>query len=415
MADAESKKKLRSRKSHRKSRLGCKNCKRRRLKCDENKPACSNCIAHAIDCDFSLPSPGTDSSSSTHPIRFKQSRFQSLVCSSSGSMERKEASSKCASVQCDLWTSDSRTGNISLADLGLYHHFITSTCRTIRYEPTDKHALYLIHVPRWGLTFPSILHLILALSALHLGHKNPHLLFEYQAQADDHFTFGVRSVTAVLSQLDSGNCQKIYVAAMLICLVYFGRGPRRGEYLVFSERGSSEWLVLMRGVRAILVSEHDRIFTGVLEPEDEGTPDEVISTLLPELTQHQKQIDMIRRLLNESIIDRNVLSAYMAAVDDLLNSLEEVFRMRSAGRDGLCLMAATFGWIYRLPEQFIQLLEGKDTYALIILAHWSILLKYMEASWLMTGWHSHVVSGVVSSLDPDFHSWIEWPVNFVHT
>ncbi|KAL1859083.1 hypothetical protein Plec18170_002197 [Paecilomyces lecythidis] len=202
---------------------------------------------------------------------------------------------------------------------------------------------------------------------------------------------------------------------MLVCLVYFARGPRRGEYLVFSERGSSEWLVLMRGVRAIVSSDHGKIFTGVLEPQDEGTPDEVIPTLQSELSQHQIEIERVRSLLKESVTDQDTASVYMAAVDDLIKCLEEVFRVRSAGRDGLCLMAGTIGWIYRLPEQFVQLLEARDAYALMILAHWSVLLKYMETSWLMIGWHRHVVSGVVSSLDPEFHGWIEGPVNFADT
>jgi hypothetical protein len=255
---------------------------------------------------------------------------------------------------------------------------------------------------------------MLALSALHLGHKNPDMLFEYRAQADDHFTFGVRSVTAVLSQINAENCQMIYMAATLVCFVYFGRGPRTGEYLVFSESGKSEWLFLMRGVRSIVLSERERIFIGILEPQDEGTPKDVIAALQPELSQHQEHVEMVRGLIKESIIDKNVLLMYLDALDDLLRSLDEAFRVRSAGRHGVCLMAAAIGWIYRLKEEFVQLLEAKDPYALIILAHWSILLKYMESSWLMIGWHSHVISGIISSLDSDFQGWIEWPVSFLH-
>lgn len=44
---------VRSRRSHRKSRYGCRNCKRRRVKCDENlEGGCGNCERHGIICDY---------------------------------------------------------------------------------------------------------------------------------------------------------------------------------------------------------------------------------------------------------------------------------------------------------------------------------------------------------------------------
>ncbi|EGE05032.1 C6 zinc finger domain-containing protein [Trichophyton equinum CBS 127.97] len=41
-----------SRKSHRKSRAGCGNCKKRRVKCDETRPHCLRCEAYGVSCDY---------------------------------------------------------------------------------------------------------------------------------------------------------------------------------------------------------------------------------------------------------------------------------------------------------------------------------------------------------------------------
>ncbi|KAK2766659.1 hypothetical protein FQN54_005971 [Arachnomyces sp. PD_36] len=41
------------RKPHRKSRTGCPNCKKRRVKCDETRPSCKKCQAYGISCDYS--------------------------------------------------------------------------------------------------------------------------------------------------------------------------------------------------------------------------------------------------------------------------------------------------------------------------------------------------------------------------
>ncbi|SCV03958.1 LANO_0G07294g1_1 [Lachancea nothofagi CBS 11611] len=40
------------RKFHKKSKNGCDNCKRRRVKCDEAKPACQKCLAMKLDCIY---------------------------------------------------------------------------------------------------------------------------------------------------------------------------------------------------------------------------------------------------------------------------------------------------------------------------------------------------------------------------
>lgn len=44
--------KLRKRKGHKKSRNGCYNCKKRKIKCPENHPACHNCTKVKLDCRY---------------------------------------------------------------------------------------------------------------------------------------------------------------------------------------------------------------------------------------------------------------------------------------------------------------------------------------------------------------------------
>ncbi|UKZ73213.1 hypothetical protein TrVFT333_000855 [Trichoderma virens FT-333] len=59
------------RRSHKKSRAGCRRCKNRKIKCDEVHPRCGNCSKHGVMCDFesrqvldelhTLPTPTTRS------------------------------------------------------------------------------------------------------------------------------------------------------------------------------------------------------------------------------------------------------------------------------------------------------------------------------------------------------------------
>ncbi|KAF9888626.1 hypothetical protein FE257_008558 [Aspergillus nanangensis] len=391
--------KIRSRRSHNKSRLGCRNCKRRRVK-----------VSNSPESGSASPSPPARVSQQL--FRFKPSKYQPLSRSSPNEEEHASEVNSIG-VQCNLATTYSGSGGISIPDLQLYHQYLISTYRTLVWEPEDVNQVWKIHIPCWGFKSPSVLHLILAVSALHLGHQNPELRDDYIRQADNHFTFGVRSVTAILSHLDPENCQMVYISAVLICLIYFGHGPPPGEYIVFSDSGKAEWLVYMRGVRSILHSYHERIFTGILEPAPSQDA-EVMGPLNEELLRHHNRLDEAMVFIKHQIMDESRRQLYIEAATNLSSTFNEAYRTRGAGRDGISLMAPVIGWIYRLPEEFVCLLEEKDSFALIILAHWSILLRYMGTCWLMDAWDRHVISGIRLSLHEDFHQWIEWPWVVIH-
>ncbi|KAJ6048501.1 hypothetical protein N7499_000616 [Penicillium canescens] len=408
---------IRSRKSHHKSRAGCGNCKRRRIKCDETKPSCSKCIHHAIECDFqqtaaalsaspsSAPSPPASSKGSTGRFRFKPSKYQPKEPTSN---ETNQPSPRVISTE--VQPNDQTPQNtLSFTDLRLFHHFVTETYRTLADEAVDHNRLWQSHLPQWGFSNPSIFHLILTLAALHLGHLQPEKKDQYVMQADNHFTFGIRSVTAILSSLNEENCQLIYMSAVMICFVYFGHGPRSGEYLVFSETGKAEWLVLMRGVRSILMSSRDKIFSGVLAIQTDPSVAGISPEFQDELRTHRSHIEDAQRFIETQVGGTPAYEMYIGALGNLIEMFDEAYCIRSSGKDGVSLMHVVVGWIYRRPEEFIGLLESKDPFALIILSYWCILLKFMGSSWLMIGWDRHVIAGIQWSLGADFHRHIEWP------
>ncbi|KAJ5587604.1 uncharacterized protein N7459_003369 [Penicillium hispanicum] len=400
-----------------------------RLQCDEKRPVCTNCANHDINCTFATdpasetPSPAALSPESVGAERSRPRRFQPYKYST-GELRQTFKLSKAKkknnspqslpesdSAQCDPPSTFPAT--ISLADLQLFHHYTISTYKTMRDE--DPHNIWQDHLVQWGIQFPSILHLILALSALHLAHDQPASRAQYIQQADDHFTFGIRSVTSVLSQLDAENCQRIYMAAVLICFVYFGRGPREGEYLIFSDHGPSEWLVLMRGVRLILASYYAQVFTGILDPHSAAEED--VCTIVPEMSrelqEHTLHIVDVRRVVDDLVRDETCRAMYLAAMEDLLEVLRQIYETVSAGKTGVRLMHWVIGWLYRRPEEFVHALEQKEPPALAVLASWAVLLKYMESTWFMEGWAGHVLTGISGSLPSEFRSWIEWPLQKV--
>ncbi|KAJ5374989.1 Protein of unknown function DUF3468, partial [Penicillium concentricum] len=391
--------------------------------CDEKKPACSKCIHHAIECDFVSTSAISSISSSSAPspsrpskqqFRFKPSEYQSGECKPKHATGQPSSQTVSTEVHHKSASALSQSQDtLSFADLQLFHHFVTETYRTLTDETTDHNRVWQTHLPQWGFSSPSIFHLILSLAALHLGYLHPEVRDQYVMQADDHFTFGIRSVSAILSSLDSGNCQSIYMSTVLICFVYFAHGPKPGEYLVFSETGKAEWLVLMRGVRSILMSSHDKIFTGILQIQPDPAIRGVSPLLQDELQEHQSHIKKIQHFIETQTGGSSMGQIDVDALENLLEMFEKAYQCRSAGKDGVVLMPFVVGWIYRRPEEFIGLLEEKEPLSLIILTYWCILLKFMRSSWLMIAWDRHVITGIRESLGLEFHQWIEWPVSVI--
>ncbi|KAJ5691137.1 hypothetical protein N7488_011872 [Penicillium malachiteum] len=395
-------------------------------KCDEKRPSCLNCINHDVECSFtsnnsSAPSPQTETSDNGSEARPRPRRFvpyhystgelQQTFKLSKPRDQQVHTSKVSIGTQCDI--TQEKPGTISSNDLKLFYNFTISTFATMRIAEHDPHDLWQKHLPQWGIEFPPILHLILALSALHLSHEQPSLRDQYIQEADNHFTFGIRSVRAIISELNAENCQRIYISTVLICFIYFGRGPRVGEYLVFSDTGPAEWIVLMQGVKLVLGSHHEKVFSGLLEPQGEEVVYELTPTVRSELHEHTVHLQAVQRFVEEQNNEETELSMYNSAITDLFEITRKIYEKVSGGKSGVALMDSVIGWLYRRPEEFILRLQRKDSYGLVILAYWALLLKYMESTWFMEGWSKHVLSGVEGSLHVDYRPWIEWPLRKV--
>ncbi|KAI2790043.1 hypothetical protein POX_d05547 [Penicillium oxalicum] len=412
---------FRTRRSHQKSRLGCAECKRRRIKCDERTPVCFNCGNRGQECSFASVSPatsaksGSPSSSTQVGPKPRASRFRAQVFSNGGRKQTfKLVTSKTAEQSLQNETAEfpvesSPSDGISMADLRLFHHYTISTYATLT-EENDPNGVMQNHIVQWGMEFPSILHLILALSALHLAHLTPELRNDYLRQAEDHFASGLRIVTRQLPNFNSENCQKIYMAAVLVCLAYFARGPQPGEYLIFSDNGASEWQRLMRGVKVIITTYRHEVFSGVLTPGPPKEPGTLNDSLRMELDEFTGEVQKLRSFVLQNIVTDPSRAMYQLAIDDLLMMMQEVYKKRSTPDSGVALTQFLMGWLYRLPDEFVCLLEQKEPYALTILAYWAVILSFMESVWFMQGWSQHVLQGISANLEVEYQPHISWPV-----
>ncbi|KAK0650704.1 Sterol uptake control protein 2 [Lasiodiplodia hormozganensis] len=177
----------RARRPHRKSRFGCKNCKSRKIKCDEEKPQCGQCTKHAVVCDFSTRESVPASSVSSSNTTATTSGINSALLNPETPTGTPPISHddeawhwrRLLPSDFDLASASSlniATNNpiepqleLNMTDLELLHHFTVTTAYTLSTAP-ELQTWWRIEVPHIAFSYPFVMRALLSLSGIHVAH-----------------------------------------------------------------------------------------------------------------------------------------------------------------------------------------------------------------------------------------------------
>ena len=158
-----------------------------------------------------------------------------------------------------------RAATLNMLDLELLHNFCTSTCYTLHSDPTLK-TLWRLNVPRLGFKYDFVMHGILSLSALHLASTRPEQREWYISHAMLQNQAALGLVTSIPLNITDENCSAIYLFSILTFILKLASPRKPGDLLVIGESGLQEWLILFRGMQAIIQASHEPLQSGVLGP-----------------------------------------------------------------------------------------------------------------------------------------------------
>jgi hypothetical protein len=106
------------RKSHTKSRKGCRTCKKRHIRCDENFPQCKNCSKHNCRCDYmDMPAAGEEPMKDSHPDLLMPPELQKRL--DNWRLTGEPIVNELRSANPSFWQ------RFSTIDLRLIHHIVT--------------------------------------------------------------------------------------------------------------------------------------------------------------------------------------------------------------------------------------------------------------------------------------------------
>ncbi|KAJ5105301.1 hypothetical protein NUU61_002648 [Penicillium alfredii] len=349
------------RKPHTKSRYGCDNCRKRRVKCDETGPPCTNCILRGLDgCTFSRVPPArllanTRRANPEDPVSPSKERFKS------------------AAVLENISPSTSNSPSSGTVDpLELMHKFSTETYRSLCVSESEIHVWQMI-VPRLALDYRYLMNGILALASLHIA-----TTLEAPPKALVYIDTGLRyhnqSFTpfrTAIANIAPQNCDAIFAQSVITIAISIAlpqltatrnTSPKMTENIITV-------FELLQGVKKILSV--GQLWIN-LELFSQGEFWKGISTKLDADT--ETAFNQLT-ILNDKVVGKVDASQYCIN-QEVISHLRHCFMKFGHSADPAPVLA----WLAAVNKNFVNSLQCRQPFSLLVLMYWGVLLGELDGS-----------------------------------
>ncbi|PVH84125.1 hypothetical protein DL98DRAFT_651826 [Cadophora sp. DSE1049] len=422
---------------HRKTRTGCTQCKRRRVKCDEGKPSCQNCHRNDLTCSLKFLTPITSTSrnkanpSHQPPKKIRRALISMYPISSTLIPELSPS-------------------HFSSQTNELLHHYTTTLYKTLSGE--RGRSVWRVEMPMLGISHPFVLSGLLSLSALHLSSLIP-------SRRREFLTYAVSQEFAALpsfrEEMTNANCHVESIDAVFTfagnAICYFMASPRDmygGEEeqqqadrcrLPSRNDDQAHWFIMMRGLMAFLSKDWGGIAKGPFAPLLHGDPGPIYASYNPD----DEHLVKLERLFESSssplspptyasISSRcssssqgqplirpkpsfsstpspcSKSSQNLATYHSALLELRRVSALPYSPHRTICFKTAAHMWPGSVSQDFVELLYERDARALVLLAHYCILLKKVDHVWYLKGLGTGLLENIWCVLGEEWKPWVRW-------
>jgi hypothetical protein len=417
-----------------KSRMGCRECKTRKVKCDEQRPICGSCTKFNKRCSFLRTTP---------------------YLWGSGLLNQQTERGKAGSAQkprLDAGKGPSKHAKdnpgYTLDDMRLLHHFTSFTSATLSDGP-EAHQTWAIKVVQIAFAHSFLLQGILALAALHMASLNTDEKEHLSIVAASKQDAALKDFRRQLENITPQNCDAIFAFSFLAeYYIPASAGTVINPAATFMEDdffdAIVDWLRLHQGTSDIYKRKSQWIQNGPVASllwsdvlgERCDSPTRKLNngdTKIRQLQDFARKLDtdiactsndahenkINSRALDILVEAFNLVSedseakAGRVSVNELLNGTllpEDDISPKVKGSNYLSL---SFGWLFEIPFGFVELLEQRRPTALIIFAYFSVLFQNAPKFWWNEPIPAKIVKAVTAVLPREYHRWIEWPIREV--
>ncbi|KAH8819844.1 hypothetical protein F5884DRAFT_27726 [Xylogone sp. PMI_703] len=362
-----------TRKGHKKSRQGCFNCKRRKIKCQETLPSCGNCLKKTLECQY--------------PLARRQ-----LAVQESTSWPPSPFSITDPQAMSTIFTS---------TDMRLFHHFLLEA---YPHLPVGNDSAWLTEIPMIAHHYDYLMHAILAMAASHLELCTG---VDLRSVAIHHRILAIKGSNAALSQPRTRGSDNDALLAACYALTF------QSSYM---SDGLAEFFQMVRGCHLLSYQ-----FTTEKLP------------MVFSLTETDHFRFMEKRLLDLPFISPDVV----VGAEESLRILPPLFSLpvhmdfyqhltATISAAKLSSLSAYFKFIFiydgvnRMDnEAFQQFVNPNNEVSQILIAHF-VAMQFLVAPIIARQWQGRSrttpvrsqldwINTIYHNLSPGMRKYIEWP------
>jgi hypothetical protein len=283
------------------------------------------------------------------------------------------------------------------------HHFCTVVYLTLSDKPDARHV-WQFEIPKEAIRHRFLMHSVLGLSALHLLHVSPQNGEAYRRAAIRHQDTAVGTFRPLLENINPDNCAALWASSALTLM--FGAAQYQvpeapGVSKLSPTDGILEVCELVRGVLIIHKASIQWMSPGPFKPilgddpiqDAREVPVDVIDAL-----------QAVKECINNSSTT-TPRSVYLSSLQLLHQTFEVTITPDQPGR--------VFLWLVLFERQFLTILRERDPVALVMLAHYGVVLHRKSQHWWCGNWGFVIVRDVYNALGEDWRPFIAWPAQKV--
>ncbi|KAL4963993.1 Zn(II)2Cys6 transcription factor [Aspergillus stella-maris] len=391
-----------TRRSHTKSRNGCDQCKRRRVKCDEKTP-CSNCSRRRMACSYdNRGSPGPSGPNSTGILSDIRSHMLA-----NGSPQQGLPDDPFSAFQSRLSYGTFFPQEWTPQDPELMHHYTLHTSRTIARRP-EMQETWQVAIPQIAYSTEFLMHGILALSALHSAYLKPQRLSHYLALSGFHMSLGLRSFRRTLLSPSSENCHALFCFSGLVMVYIHASTTKSIHGEVVSPQGLDSVFELLGLCRGTLV----------LRPYMEQVRSSNLRPLFlnefytGELEENASKDPLFDPLINLThLITSELPPTERPTFEHALSRLRQTYR--TIENAATLESGLLYVWPIALEEECFNHMKAGHPVALILLAYWCVLIPRFSDFWFIGDCGRDWFGRVEDMIPERLMGWLVWPREIV--
>ncbi|KNG48781.1 hypothetical protein DDE82_005104 [Stemphylium lycopersici] len=276
------------------------------------------------------------------------------------------------------------------------------TAKTLPADTSNAY-IYSSFIVDQAFDYPFLLLALFAIAALHLSRLQPERRTEFLLEAERYHGQALARFRAEIYEVTEANYKAVFSFSTVL-FPYSCAMPVDASLNIEHAFDSILSNVLLTRRVGPLVRDFYQAMAdselGRLRPRDIDIKwCNVEPPLTTELVSLRAFVEVIRRLYPEDIAE-----AYSQAITTLEIIFDKAAQSPDPPSDALIKL-----WIHFVTPQYVELLAQKQPAALIIIAHYAVLLSRAPQYWFLEGVASQILDVANALVPATWSAWLDWP------